>query len=306
MHIKAIKNKISAPFTALILFYFSSVLHASLPLTETIYTIPDSRTTISIREEFPELDNFYRKENYSLGLGLLPDLSVWYSFDYLHNKITNASSNKLGDSYLKIWYYMGDIHKICHAGFMLLFRLPTGPNAYTDEKWRNVSFGKNELKIGPVFKFDLKNSIFIHANLFYVFRQGQGEGFYSGFHLNLTKKNAYSNLFGLNFMSKDAFLSGDRLKNDYMIISAAVNTYKIFPVIPYFEIYTSHRVYKKRSDNYEDIPIEGAGINPVFLSTGVRDFFSDDIFLGLYYIVNPVREKKFIKSITGFDFSLQF
>jgi hypothetical protein len=277
-----------------------------MPLTETVYTIPDSRMNIFLREEFIKLDSYHRKDNFSLGIGIMPDISVWYSIDYLHNKIINASANTLGDSYIKIWYYLGDYKKILHAGFMLLFRLPTGPNAYTDDKWRNLSFGKNELKIGPVFKFDLKHSIFIHTNIFYVFRQGQDEGFYSGFHLNLTKKEAYSNILGLNFRSKDAFLSSDRLKNDYAVFSTAVNTGLIYPVIPYIEFYASHRVYGKRSYKYETIPIEGAGINPVFISAGGRYFFSNDIFFGLYYIINPKREKKFIKNMTGFDFSLQF
>jgi hypothetical protein len=309
MHIKIINRTISALYLALILFYFSSKAAASLPLTETIYTIPDSGMNLSLREEFIKLGSYHRKDNFSLGIGIMPEISIWYSFDYLHNKIINSSANALGDSYIKIWYYMGDYFKICHAGFMTFFRLPTGPDAYTDDKWRNLSFGNNELKVGPVFKFDLKNSIFVHANIFYVFRQGQDEGFYSGFHLNPTKKEAYSNVFGLNFRSKEAFLSNDRLKNDYAVFSAAVNTsffFRATNIIPYMEFYASHRVYKKRTNKYENIPIEGAGINPVFVSGGGRYFFSDDIFFGFYYIINPKREKKFIKNTAGFDFSLQF
>jgi hypothetical protein len=172
-----------------------------------------------------------------------------------------------------------------------------------------MSLGKDELKIGPVFKVDLHESVFLHFNLFYVFRQGQNEGFYDGFYFKLTKKKTYKNVFGLNFRSKDAFLSTDRLKNDYAVCSVAINTdilYPNFSFIPYIEFYASHRVYKKQSGEFNNIPIEGSGINPVLLSLGARYFFSDAIFAGLYYIYNPKREKNYIKDIFGFDFSLQF
>ena len=302
------KNKISA-LSALIFFYFCTQISAGLPLTETIYTIPESEISVSMRAEVLRLDDNYRRENYSAGMGLTGDLSVWYSLDCLHDSTFKASSNEIGDSFFKVWLYMGDYFEKLHAGFMLLFRMPTGPNACTDPQWRNLSYGKNEIKIGPVFRIDLYKSLFMHFNIFYVFRQGEGEGFYNGFYFNLSKKETYSKLFGLNFKSKDTFLSGDRLKNDYAVCSIAINSNIIYPqisFIPFIEFYTSHRVCKKQSGEYENIPIEGSGINPVLLSIGGRYFFSDSMFLGTYYILNPKREKNFIKDIFGFDFSLQF
>lgn len=305
MHNKIFPNKISA-ITALILFFICTDVKAALPLTETIYTIPENGLEISLREQVLRLDDNFRKETYSLGIGLLPNCSIWYSFDYLHNDIFHPSSNILGDSYLKIWLYAGDYFGIVHTGMLFFFRIPTGPDSYAENNWRNVSFGNNELKIGPVTRIDFRKKFFLHLNLFYVFREGHNQGFYNGYHLNLSKKETYSRVFGLNFRSKDAFLSSDRLKNDYAVYSMAVNTIIIYPVIPYVEFYTSHRVYKKQSGEYENLPIEGAGINPVFLSVGGRYFFSESVFLGLYYIFNPKREKNFIKDIIGFDFSLQF
>jgi hypothetical protein len=302
------KKKISA-FAALILFCICPQTKASLPLTETIYTIPESEMALSFREEVVRLDTDFRKENYSIGIGFLPDLSIFYSLDYLHDNLLNASSNKLGDSFLKIRLYLGDYFNSLHAGLLFSFRIPTGPDVYSDSHWRNMSLGKDELKIGPVFKIDIYNSIFLHLNIFYVFRQAENEGFYNGFYLNLTKKETYTKLFGLNFRSKDTFLSTDRLKNDYTVCSMALNTDILYPkisFIPYIELYTSHRVYKKQTGEYENIPIEGSGINPLLFSFGGRYFFSDSIFLGIYYILNPIREKNYIKDIFGFDFSLQF
>jgi hypothetical protein len=283
MYIKK-KIKISA-IAALILFYFCPDIKAGLPLTETIYTIPESEMALSFREEVLQLDNNFRRENFSIGFGILPDLSVWYSLDYLHNDIISASSSRSGDSFLKIWLYLGDYFNNLRTGLLFSFRIPTGPDVYSENQWRNVSFGNNEVKVGPVFRIDLKKSFFLHLNIFYVFRQAENEGFYG------------------------AFLSSGRFKNDYVICSMALNTDILYPeisFIPYLEFYTSHRVYKKQTGEYENIPIEGSGINPVLFCLGGRYFFSDKIFLGAYFIFNPAREKNFIKDIFGFDFSLQF
>ncbi len=302
------KNKISA-LAALVLFYLCPALNAGLPLTETIYTIPEGEMTLSFREEIVRLDSDYRKENYSIGIGFLRDLSAFYSLEYLHDGLFRKSSDILGDSFLKIWLYIGDYSKILHAGLLLSFRIPTGPDAYAEIRWRNLSLGKDELKIGPVLKIDMQESVFLHFNLFYVFRQGENEGFYDGFYFNPTKKETYKKLFGLNFRSKDTFLSGDRLKNDYAICSVALNTDLLYPktsLIPFIELYVSHRVYKKQSGENANIPIEGSAINPVLLSFGLRYFFSESAFFGVYYIFNPKREKNYIKDIFGFDFSLQF
>ena len=304
MQLQISRNKKSA-VTALFLFCFCLRVDASLPLAETIYTIPEGKITTGFSEEIIRIDGNYRKEAGSIGIGILPDFSIWYSFDYIHENIINTSASTLGDSFLKIWFYLFDF-KTAHAGLMLDFRLPTGPNAYTNTKWRNLSFGNNELKIGPVSRIDIYKSIYLHLNLFYVFRQGQNEGFYGKLYFNPLKKETFTNLFGLNFKSRDAFLGGGRLKNDYAVYSMAVNTDIVYPVIPYIEFYASHRVYKKQGNENDHIPIEGSAINPVLLSAGARYFFFESVYAGLYYIYNPINEKNYIKDIFGFDFSLQF
>lgn len=300
---------LSVVFTALILFFptadiISGTLYA-MPLTETIYTIPESSIDIGFSEEIIRINQNFRKEIYSLGIGVLPDLSIWYSFEYLHNSISK-SENKLGDSFLKIWYYINDYLDILHTGFLIQFRIPSGINAYTDPEWRNVSFGNNELKLGPVFKIDIYNKLYIHLDLFYIFRQGMNEDFYGGFHINPAEKEMYTKILGLNPGADDTFLESKRLKNDYVINSIAINTNYIYPFIPFIEIYFSYRIYKKQNNEYDHMPMEGAGINPVFLSIGGKYFISEFTYFGLYYINNPKRDKKFIKDIFGFDFSLQF
>lgn len=296
---------ISAVILALISFPLTAEKSSAMPLTESIYTIPEGSIDISFSEEIIRIDNNFRKETYSLGIGALPDLSVWYVFEYLHNGI-GKSENKFGDSFLKIWYYIGDFKEILHTGFLFQFRIPSGVNAYTEPEWRNVSFGNNELKAGPVFKIDIANILYMHINLFYVFRQSPNENFYGGFYFNPAEKETYTKILGLNPYADGTFLEKARLKNDYIINSVAVNTEFFYPLIPFIEIYFSYRTYKKQNIEYDHMPIEGSGINPLFLSIGGKYFFSEITYLGVYYIHNPKKEKKFIKDIFGFDFSLQF
>ena len=95
------------------------------------------------------------------------------------------------------------------------------------------------------------------------------------------------------------------MKNDYAIISFAINTDILYPFIPYAEWYMSNRVYTGSFET-EHIPIEGAAINPRLVSLGFRYFIAESSFLGLYSIVNVNRDEDFIREIYGVDFSLQF
>lgn len=296
---------IISAFMALILFLFSTGLKGSLPLTETINTIPEGRIEFTLLEEFPRLNECYRMETYMLGIGIQPYLSIWYSFNYLHKGFPESDKNAMGDSFFRVWIYSGDYFKgLLHTGFMILFRIPTGSDAYVDDTWRNLSFGNNELKTGPVVQLDIKESVFLHINLFYIFRQGS-DGFYNGFYIDPFEKETYTKLFGLNFQSEDTFFAKERLKNDYFNVSFAVNTDIVYPVIIYIEFFHSRRIYNKDYKE-KDLPIEGAGINPLLLSAGSRYFFTNNMFFGFYYVINPLREKNYIKDIIGFDFSLQF
>ncbi len=298
--------RISAAIKALILFLLiPSIVSGSLPLTETINTMPEGEVELIFREEYLKKETSdYRRETYGLGLGILPDLSIWYSLHYIHQKAVESQNNELGDTFLKIWYYIDDyFNDTLHLGFLTVFRLPTGKNAYEEEEWQNISFGNNELKIGPVIQFDL-HRVFFHLNTLYVLRAGEGEDFYDGIYIHPLKKETYKKVFGLNFKSDGTFLEEERLKNDYIIISIAVNTDIVYPVIPYVEFYYSNRLYC--DTNTENIPIEGSGINPILISLGLRYFFSQPLYVGLYSIISLIRESNYLNEIYGFDFSFQF
>ena len=74
--------------------------------------------------------------------------------------------------------------------------------------------------------------VFIHLNLFYTFREANGEDFWGGFYINITKKETWEKFFGLNPAAKNTFFNIGRLKNDYMTVSMAWNTNYFYPFVP--------------------------------------------------------------------------
>lgn len=298
----------SAIVVALFLFlFFSSDLY-SLPLTETVYTIPEGGVEIAFREEYPNITHFYRKEHIELGFGVLPNLSLWFKFDFLHSAAFEMDRGEVGDLFFKFWYYIGDyFNDVMHIGMMVRFRFPTGKDAYNYAEWRNLAFGNHEITLGPAARFDLKNMVFFHVNIFYTFRQAENENFYGGFYINPVNADTYVKLFGLNPFSEDTFLSWERLKNDYFTLSLAVNTNKIYPFMPYVELYGSFRPYQG-SIEADDIPIECAAYDTFLVSAGVRYFFMRSLYLGIYVVVNPLMDIQpgYIRNIIGVDFSYQF
>ncbi len=303
------KVKRCAIFLALF-FYTGFIISEAfaLPLTETVYAIPEDQIEFNLREEVHHINNYYSKEQISLGLGITSSLSIWFLFDYLHLHNPNAySQNQIGDVYLKVHSYLGDLlNDSIHFSFQILFRFPTGKDAYTDSTWRNLSLGNNEITFGPIVKFDIIDKVFLHFNLFYTFRAAPSEDFYGGFHIDPFNSVTWENVFGLNFMSSKAFLYYERLKNDYMTISLAVNTIAIYPVVPFFETNISFRFYRDAIDS-SGIMIKAAGADPVlFLSVGANFFITKEIYVGLYAIFSPIPYQNFTTEVYGLNFSIQF
>lgn len=298
----------SAILMALFLFLLTKAAFAAMTLTETIYTIPESNVELVFHEEYARTTRFYRKEHIELGFGLLPDLSIWFKFDYLHEGAFDMGQGEVGDLFFKFWYYLGDYAgDILHLGWFTQFRFPTGKNAYSNPRWRNLALGNHEIKIGLVGQVDVIQKIFFHLNLFYTFRPGRNEDFYDGFFINPVKEETYTRLFGLNPFSDDTFLSYKRLKNDFITIACAMNTNVVYPFVPYIEFYGSFRPYQGSVD-IDDVPIEAAEYNVFLISCGVRYFFFRYVYLGIYTIVNPLMEtqKGYITNVIGFDMSYQF
>ena len=288
----------------LALFCFSDIY--PLPLTRTCYTTPQDTIDITFSEEFIYINSMNRKDIFSFNLGIFRNTSIGLDFSLINYHALDAGENRPGDIFFNFWHYCGDIFNgFIDTGFNIVIRIPAGPDAYTDEKCRNLSFGNNELKLGSVFSFNLSDSETVTLNFNYIFREGRGERLYSGINLNPSKSDTYKSCFGLNPSYEGSFLEGENLKNDYMSISAGVITSALYPWIFFGELYYSARPYRGK-DAIEKINIEGDGVNPFLFSMGLKFFFSQSVFLQVSNTLNLMMDEKFIKSSSQFGLNLFF
>ncbi|RPI96000.1 MAG: hypothetical protein EHM32_04280 [Spirochaetales bacterium] len=298
--------KKSALVAALVSFLaLAAASRASMPHTETIATLPEGTMELLVEEEFFTHDNGYRRDTFGIGFGIVDRLCARVYFQYLHDGFPSSRDAVVGDTFVRLWWYAGGAAGgALRWGLLALFRFPTGPNAYTDERWRNLALGNNELKLGPVAQYQA-GVLFFHANLFYVFREKNREGFYNGLYLNPAEKQTYNKAFGLNFMSDGTFLYSKRLENDYAVASLALNTDALYPFIPWVSAYVSRRFARVR-DEIEEIPVEGALVNPLLFSAGARYFFSYNTFAGISATVSAVRKRQYPGETIGIEMRLQF
>jgi hypothetical protein len=279
----------------------------ALPLTETIYMIPEYNVEIFLRDEVYDTGKLGRKDSFGLGFGATDRFSLWLQMSYLSQSAFKVTRSDIGDLFLKSKFYIGDYaDNAVHLGFLLDIRFPLAKNAYVTSYWRNLALGKNEIRLGPFARFDILRVAFVHVNLFYTFREANGEDFWGGFYINIANKETWEKFFGLNPAADGAFFSLKRLKNDYMTVSMAWNTNYIYPFVPYVEFYGSFRVSRAHIDT-SDVPIEAAKYNAFLLGAGIRYFFMDAIYLGIYTVQNPLRanQKEFIQAIYGMELSFQ-
>lgn len=287
-----------------ILMAFFSVFYTlnawAFPFLKTIYTIPENEFDFSLKEEYHSLDRTYRVDGFRMGFAVLRGISLWFSSTYLRNGDFHGGRNEIGDSSLTLKFQAGDyFQENMHAVLLLDFRIPTGKDAYTVPEWKGVSFGNNELTIGPVFQIDLFSSFFLHLNFFYIFNQGEGEGFYNGFSLKLSDKSSYKKVLGLNYSEKEAFFYYEKLKNDYIRASVGINSDKLYPVIPFISL---HYYFGFNGDLPEHIPCGGRSF---ILATGLRYFFTRSSFIGLYGVLNLDKSEK-TYYLAGIDAGILF
>ncbi len=299
--------KISAIGIALIVFMAFPIPSSSLPLTETIYVVPEYEVEIYLRDEVCDTGKYSRKDSLGIGFGATDYFSLWVQFDLLSRSAFNPKKADIGDIFLKAKLFFGDyVRNQIHWGCLVNVRFPSGKNAYSGSDWRNLALGKYELRLGPFFRFDILKIAFVHLNLFYTFREANGEDFWGGFYINIFKEETWKKAFGFNPTEKGTFLNVSRLKNDYAVVSMAWNTNAFYPFIPYIEAYASFRTMKGRIDT-QGVPIEAAKYNMLLVSAGLRYFFMDAIYIGVYSVQNPFRKQQpgALQARYGLELSLQ-
>ncbi|MCL2155972.1 MAG: hypothetical protein FWH53_09935 [Leptospirales bacterium] len=291
--------------TLIIVLFFLSNLY-SLPLTRTCYTAPDDKIDLTFKEEFIHIDSMNRKDNFSLNMGISNKTSIGFDFSFIHSKFHEINSGEFDDIFFNFWHFLGDFYNdSISAGFGMVIRIPTGRDAYIDEKYRNLSFGNDEFKIIAAISNKITNKDRMIFNVSYTFRAAKGEDFYSGFNLNPIKLDTYKSFFGLNPFIEGSFLEGERLKNDYAAIAAGFITSRLYPWIFFSEIYYSSRIYQGK-DGIEGINIEGDNVNPLLLSLGMKYFFSDSFYLEFAGILDLLMNDGYIKRRSEFSINIFF
>lgn len=258
----------------------------SLPLSRTCYTVPVDTIDFYFGEEFIADSKVHRVDLITLNLGLTDATTLGVRWGVLNYDLAGNESDS-GDLLLELWHYTGRyFDEKLDTGISSSLRIPTGPDPGMDEKWKNLSVGRSELKIGPVLSLRLTEGEVLNLNLNYIFREGRGEDFYGGFRYNLKKSETYKSVFGLNPFFKDSFLSGNRLSDDYITTAFSVIESRLYPFVLYAEVY--HAFTDFRSDR--DIPegsVEGEGGSLTILSAGFKYFVRDSFFCNFYGTANP-------------------
>jgi hypothetical protein len=288
----------------LVLFCFSGAF--SLPLSRTVYTLPEEKIDIAFNQELVYIENMNRVDNFVFNLGLPWDTSFGFDFSIIHNDYKKAGSGVPGDILFNLWHFVGDYFDgAVSSGLSIVVRIPTGPDAYVDEKFRNLSYGYSELKFSPVLSFSLSQYEDLIFNLSYTFREGRGEDLYSSLKLNPFNGESYKSVFGLNPCSENSFFEGEKLKNDYASISAGFITSRLHPWIFFSEIYYSSGFYNKNNDT-ESINIEGNGVNPILLSLGIKYVFSNSFFIQLSDTAPLIQSQGYIKNRVELSLNIFF
>ena len=289
----------------MIALFFLSDLYA-LPLTRSCYTTPDDKIDITFKEQFLYIDGMNRKDNFSLNIGISNKTSMGFDFSLIHSKFYEINKGEPDDIFFNLWHFWGDFYNnSISSGIGVTVRIPTGQDAYINEKYRNLSFGNDELKILAVFSNKITNKERMIFNVSYTFRAAKGENFYSGIKLHPKKIDTYKSFFGLNPFFKGSFLEGERLKNDYAAIAGGFITSRLNPWIFFTEIYYSSRIYTGK-DGIERINIEGDNVTPLLLSLGVKYFFSDSFYLEAAEILDLLMNKGYMTSRSEFSINIFF
>ncbi len=270
--------KISTIF--IVLIFFNLPLF-SLPTINKSYNIPENNIEFTLSETV--YSSSYIKERFCLGVAVLPFVSMWFTFDYLHNSISKKQSD-IGDAFFKLIYYSNSYFSDrLQMAWLLQFRLPVAANAFSDSKWQNYAFGNNEIFIGPLLQLEVAKKISLHFHFLYVFRQGDNEDYYGGFNFNVANSKAWKRAFGFSPIQKENFFYRDRFFNDSVSFAFQVNTDILYPVIPAVGCYLSKRVATDKNFNYST-PIEGYAVDPLLISTLlIRYFFNSSTYAGFEY-----------------------
>ena len=276
------KLKIEIKSAILLALFIFSIPAYSHPSVVKSYNIPLNKIELKIEEKM--FSSEFSMEKITLGTGILPYLTMWFSLDYLHDSIIKNKENNVGDASIQILYYSRAFFKNkMNLSWFFKFLIPTGPNAFLEEKWRGYAFGNSELLFGPILQIELTEGFDVHFNVLYVFRQDQSEDFFGGFNVNVADEDAWKRIFGFNPTYKENFFHKNRFFNDSLICSFQINNAKLYPFLPAIDFYISKRLFTDKNKSYEK-HIEGYFVDPLIITSLLLKYFINiNSFIGITY-----------------------
>ncbi len=270
------------------------------------YHIPgEDSISVSAETGLIGLGDLKRNDKYSLGLGVSSSVAASISFEVLHKKAVSPPGGTAGDTVFELlWSPVFKYNDCLYGAFLLRFNLPTGPDLYESEEWSGQAFGNNDITLGPVLSFFASKTFLISGNILYTMREGPDESFYSGGRADLDESDTYRDLFGLNPFVSDTFLSAERLKNDFLSLSISfIKQIKRFALAG--EIYYSFHPYRGH-DIDRNIPLEGAGVEPLWLKCRAKFIPAPFAEMSLWYSRNMLKAEGYPDFETGFNISFLF
>jgi hypothetical protein len=222
----------------------------------------------------------------------------------LHDPGLPGKNNIWGDSFAGFSLPAGTLfEKRLKLFYYTRFRIPSGPDPEEDEKWANLSLGRNELLTGPGISFKADPGNLLTFNLFYVFRECENENLYETLSFNLSEKETWKTFFGFNPFSRESFFESERLENDYYSLALSLINSHYYPITYFGEIYHSRSV---SAAGRTGLPIEGDSVNPFFLSGGVKYLFSSNFFIQGSVTVSLIRKKGFLNEVWSLGINIFF
>ncbi len=300
--ISASVKRISTIIMVLILFSGGAF---SLPLSRTCYTVPADTIDFYLGERLISGNELHRVDVLTLNLGLTDATTLGVEWNYLNYDLSGDES-ETGDTLLEFWHYTGRyFYDMVDTGIDLRIRIPTGPEPGVDERWRNLSVGRNEVKITPVFSLRMTGKDILNFNISYTLREGRDENLYGSLKGDLKKYDTYKSVFGLNPFYKDSFFSGSGLSDDYMSTAVSIVESRMHPVILFGELYHAFTDFQEDS-SVSLKTAEGEGGSSTFISAGCKYMVRDSFFFMIYCKVNPFYSSGEERWSSGFGINIFF
>jgi hypothetical protein len=285
----------STVFTVLMLFYSVTLF----PLEKSVYITPAYDFTLSAKTAYREkigLSNVY-----DLTAGLNGRMMVYTTLPYLHLSQQNYNSSGVYDPQVGFRLFINNWDE-----FFLVWEtsaiIPFGISMYDTSGPVYFARGVNQLSSGFNYRYKIQ-SIYIHGSLFHNFLEASDYNMYKSIYINPVSEKTWFSVCGLNPFYDGAFLSPEKLKNDWYYVSMTVNTEVFIPVRPGLLVSYSSPYIESKND---DIVLAGIGESPLDLGVKCAYFITEAFLIDVFFTKSFLVSKNYPSFETGIMSKIEF